>query len=102
MNFVMGRSPTEIFDRLSPLAFEIGTESWRAINEAHIGLVPIVVKCAFHCFLVILTDNESYPEIDWSSFIHEIDKIGIYMVIRPSDVSTNSEWREITRLLSFR
>jgi hypothetical protein len=101
MNFVLGRSPSEIFDRLSPLALELGTDSWRAINEAHFGLVPVIVKCPFHSFLVVLMDSEG-PIVDWGSLIHEIDRIAVYVVVRAGDASTNFEWREITQLLSFR
>jgi hypothetical protein len=102
INFVIGQTPSEIFDRLSPLAFEFGTESWRAIKETPIGLVPVIIKCPFHCFLVVLADGEVNPEIDWNSFIHEIDKIGICMIIHTKDIRMNSEWKEITQLLSFR
>jgi hypothetical protein len=101
-NFVIGRSPSEIFDRLSPLALELGTESWRTVNEAHFGSVPVLVKRPFHHFLAVLPDSEQVPKVEWGPIIREIDRSAIYCVVRAGDVAANRDWREITQLLAIR
>jgi hypothetical protein len=102
-NFVIGRSPSEIFHRVSPLALELGADSWRAVNEVRFQYVPVLLQRPCHYFLIVLPDGDFQGEApDWNAIVKGIDKYGTYGIVRPGDVATNCDWREITFLLSMK
>jgi hypothetical protein len=97
-NFVLGRTASDVFDRFSPLALELGTEGWRAANAVRYGQIPVLLKLPFHSFLVVLSEDAAQNEVDWGAMIEEIDRMGTFTVVRVADAG-NADWTELAQLL---
>jgi hypothetical protein len=97
-NFVLGRTASEVFDRFSPLALELGMEGWRAANEVRYGQVPVLLKLPLHSFLVVLAEDPAQNKLDWAGVVHEIDRRGTFSVVRMAEAA-NADLAELVQLL---